>query len=81
MKLKNLLEALDPTTTIKLWTVSLMGWSRGTFKSFWFKKNALKYADENKDSAIFVKLKDESTNNEENLYDHSVENPAPSVVV
>ncbi len=78
--IKTLLDVLDPTITTRFWTVSLMGWSRGTFQSFWFKKNALKYAEESKNAAVFVKLKNESNDIEETLYDHSAENPAPSVV-
>jgi len=63
MNIKTLLSALSPFNTLKLWTISFSDWSGGSFKSFWFKKNALKHAEENKDSAIFINIENESNGN------------------
>ncbi len=54
----------NPLTTIKLWTASLSVWNGGRFKSFWFKKNALKWIRENENSFLFIELKNEWTEKE-----------------
>ena len=81
IKLKNLLDALNPGITTRFWRVEFNNWSGGSFESFWFKKNALKYAEENKDAAVFIDVVDELNETQERLYDNSAENPAPSVMV
>jgi hypothetical protein len=49
---------------MKRYTVDLMDWYGGRFKSFWLKKNALKFANENKDSWLWVDITDSRGNKE-----------------
>lgn len=49
-------DVLDPSCTYKKWKVDVMSYGGGHFKSFWFKKNALKYANGYKGGALFVDL-------------------------
>ncbi len=78
---KEIMTALSPFNTLKLWTVDLCGWSGGSFESFWFKRNAMKYAKANKDSDIFIDIRDEITDKRVRLYDHSDKFPPPSMSV
>lgn len=47
---------LDPSCTYKKWRVDIGTLCGGKFKSFWFKKNALKYANVYKGSSCWVDL-------------------------
>jgi len=51
--------ALNPTTTTRLWRVTYGGWNGSRFKCFWFKKNAIKFAEIQND--LFVNLENELT--------------------
>lgn len=50
----------------KRYTVDLLGWYGGEFKSFWLLKNAIKWAKENRDE-LWIDLKDNWTGKEVRL--------------
>jgi len=52
-------DALNPGVTTRLWRVDCDDWGGGTFKGFWFKSNAMKYAKEQED--LFVDVINEIT--------------------
>ena len=55
----SLRDVLDLGTTIKKWTVSIDTFAGGHFKSFWLKKNALRWAKANWDPITWITLKNE----------------------
>lgn len=53
-------DALNPASTLRLWRVDCGGWHSGRFENFWFKRNAIKYAEEQND--LFVSVHNNVTN-------------------
>ncbi|GAI05256.1 unnamed protein product, partial [marine sediment metagenome] len=49
-------DVLDPSCTYKKWRVDVDSYSGGHFKNFWFKKNALEYANRYKGGILWVTL-------------------------
>ena len=56
---ENMLQILDPFSTIRLWTVSYGGWNGGWFKSFWLKSSAYRFAKSRNEP--FVGIQNEIT--------------------
>ena len=60
MKWNNIKQIINPTWSVRFWTIDAGDWSGGVFKSFWFKSNAIKQAY-NYSEYLFITLKNEAT--------------------
>jgi hypothetical protein len=52
---------------MKKYRINLLNWYGGEFKDFWFRRNALKYAEKNKSSWLWIDLINNWTNKETRL--------------
>lgn len=71
-------DVLDPGCTYKKWKVNVSSYSSGHFKNFWFKKNALKYANGYKDSQYWVDLENNITEKSVRINDPQAKKKDPS---
>ncbi len=78
--IKTFFMVIDTRTTRKVWTIVFTNWNWKTswFKSFWFKKNAMKYFEKHKINWIFIDIRNEITGKIEILKDDPRKIVAPT---
>ena len=52
---------------MKKYRVEFLGWYGGKFKDFWFKKNALKYIEQQKENQLWIDLTNNWTDEKERV--------------